>query len=46
MTTRRYILEDGNIHNYRCDKLKPYLMLTAGGIWSGMMLMKPGKRLT
>jgi hypothetical protein len=23
-TTRRYIPEDGNIHNYRCENLKSY----------------------
>jgi hypothetical protein len=25
-TTRRYVLEDGNIHNYRCENLKSYII--------------------
>jgi hypothetical protein len=25
-TTQRYIAEDGNIHNYRCENLKTYLL--------------------
>jgi hypothetical protein len=26
-TTRRYILEDGNLHNYRCDNFRSYIVM-------------------
>jgi hypothetical protein len=26
-TTRRYIPEDGNIHDYRCENLKSYIII-------------------
>jgi hypothetical protein len=28
-TTRRYISEDGTIHNHRCKNLKPYKYLAS-----------------
>jgi hypothetical protein len=36
-TTRRYIPEEGTLHNHRCENLKSYILAGVCGYWNKLI---------